>query len=107
MVPVLIAAMTWLTSRLLFWVWAIWTRAEQRATLAHTPPTDRAGTPVFAMGIIVGLVLLLPFALSRASWFELLEGLTDLERLKDATATALGWGVILALIARWRMPPPK
>ncbi len=103
--PALVTAAAWLTSSLLFSVWALWTRSEQEATLSHAPQTSTVGAPVYAMGIIVSLVWLLPIALARGNASTVLESMTA--DPGAIGALALSWGVLLSLLALWRLPPPN
>lgn len=103
--PLAIGAAAWLTSKLLYAVWAIWTAEEQQQALTGSPYSSGHTFWYWAMGVPVSLVVWLA-ALTLDFGASITEMVKHARESDAAVAVTVGGSLIYALITRWLCPPP-
>jgi hypothetical protein len=103
-----VALAAWGASRILRWPWTLWVRAEQEKALAHVPPAGKPWIPLIGMEMIVGMVLLLVYAITRGDssvWSELRADPGEV--IIEVLTLMFGGACILAAVALWLRPEPR
>ncbi len=99
----LIVLLTWVTVAALQLIWGMWVRSEQKALLAHQPPTGNASHATLAIMAVVCSI----FALVRIAALDELSLLQKPSELVEAWPALLGFAVIATGLLRWLRPAPK
>ena len=101
---VLFALLAWVVSSVLFWIWGIWVRSEQKHVLNHDEPEDRPFLPVLFIMSVVGMVLSIILGIWRMD-AQMVANPGD--TISSLGAVGFGWGTILALLFYGLFRPPK